>query len=848
MSSSVVSGKIAARSAFDDLVVPSARWMWPGNLSFDLHNCYAIFRKVVALERAPARARTLVTADQSYRLYVNGHYVCRGPARGFQRSWPCDEVDLAPWLRAGRNVIAIRAHNPGFGNYQYVFAGIAGVLFSGRWVCGADAGSGETVEVVSDKTWVCRRQAGVTRDTLPSSFQLFCQEHVDARVEPDDWMSPEFDEGHDAGGAWGEPSVNAAWNCEPWHTLEPRGTPLLTEEEVAPARLLGRGTGVCANGFMDTRNVVKVARCEALWHEEMAGRTGGGEGSLPLPGAGGFVSWLFDFGHTVVGNLRLRIGGAEGGELVDAVFTETVEHDKERGVVAPHLHQEQVSLGSRLICRAGVNDHTFFHPYGFRYLMIRARNVSVSLDVTPTVRTIGYPLERGGRFFSSDEALNRIWETCARTQQVCSLDAYVDTPWREQAQWWGDARVQAWNTFHLVDDARLFRRGIRCIARQTTPDGLTYGHAPTIAHHCILPDFSLIWVITLWDDFWQTGSLEMFRDTEIRRTLAGVWGYFRRWTDRQTGLVRFDPRHWLFLDWAELTQRGQPALLSLWLLMALEKTAELHVLAGEPADALGLREWAAELRGNLLRLRDAEDGLLRDGCDESGNLVARKSIHTQTLALLTCLLPDTDAEREGRAALAGALRAFVRTLTPPAPTTPTGPSIYWLTYVFSALDEFGGDGNDGECEREIVAYIRHYWTQMAEHGTTWSQLKEYGGTQSHSHAWSAHPLFHYMRIIGGIRQTAAGWARIVFRPCFWDEHASVSVPTPHGIIHAHWARCGDTGYRVELQLPAGITAHVLLPGIDETHAGGSHQWEIVAGWKCESPAMRIHEREPSSGW
>ncbi len=81
---------------------------------------------------------------------------------------------------------------------------------------------------------------------------------------------------------------------------------------------------------------------------------------------------------------------------------------------------------------------------------------------------------------------------------------------RAETQWWGDARVQAWNTFHLGGDTRLFRRGIRQIAAQTTPNGLTYGHSPTIAHNCVLPDFTLMWLLTLWDDYWQTGSLETF--------------------------------------------------------------------------------------------------------------------------------------------------------------------------------------------------------------------------------------------------------------------------------------------------------------------------------------------------
>ena len=79
------------------------------------------------------------------------------------------------------------------------------------------------------------------------------------------------------------------------------------------------------------------------------------------------------------------------------------------------------------------------------------------------------------------------------------IDAYVDCPWREQAQWWGDARVQAANTFHLSADARMLKRGIRQIAAQEPPNGLTYGMTPTMSHHCILPDYTLTWVMTIWD-------------------------------------------------------------------------------------------------------------------------------------------------------------------------------------------------------------------------------------------------------------------------------------------------------------------------------------------------------------
>ena len=114
---------------------------------------------------------------------------------------------------------------------------------------------------------------------------------------------------------------------------------------------------------------------------------------------------------------------------------------------------------------------------GFGAFFMVVRNNTTALKIRISARNSGYPFSMEGKFECSDKTLNDIHGICRHTQQICSLDAYVDTPWREQAQWWGDARVQAKNTFYLDGDARLFKRGIRNISSQRAPQGLTYGHA-----------------------------------------------------------------------------------------------------------------------------------------------------------------------------------------------------------------------------------------------------------------------------------------------------------------------------------------------------------------------------------
>jgi len=64
------------------------------------------FRNTVDLATKPTSFIVRVSADSRYRLFVNGSSVSVGPARGDLLHWRYETVDLAPYLHAGRNVLA----------------------------------------------------------------------------------------------------------------------------------------------------------------------------------------------------------------------------------------------------------------------------------------------------------------------------------------------------------------------------------------------------------------------------------------------------------------------------------------------------------------------------------------------------------------------------------------------------------------------------------------------------------------------------------------------------------------------------------------------------------------------
>ena len=70
--------------------------------------CYLVyFRKKILLEKIPESLKLQISADSRYKLYVNGKLAELGPSKGDRQIWYLDEVELAPYLQVGENVLAV---------------------------------------------------------------------------------------------------------------------------------------------------------------------------------------------------------------------------------------------------------------------------------------------------------------------------------------------------------------------------------------------------------------------------------------------------------------------------------------------------------------------------------------------------------------------------------------------------------------------------------------------------------------------------------------------------------------------------------------------------------------------
>lgn len=780
---------------FNTEVLKESKWIWYDIPCDNLVNSWMQGRRTFFLKSVPATEKIHITADSKYRLYINEQHVTMGPARGFQESWPYDTIDISRYLKKGKNVICALVHNYGVSNFQYIHKGWAGFLLI--------SGSG----ISSNEKWRVRLAPGFISHTTRTTVQLGFQEFFDARKDDGRWLSVSYDDSK-----WLKPFCMTLGSM-PWHNLQRRGIPLLKEQFHLPKIITSCSNRKSLKGYEGASNIVNLYLEEKrIWKKNIYNlKSDGHESQFEIGrlNKDSSAACCLDFGKEVVGSISLDISGAHGGEIVDSLVCESV--NGLTPVIMPTNLSSHIAFGNRLVLKTGKTSHEQFEQWGFRYLILIFRNCSSKLKIGVQLRSLLYPLELKGSFQSSNSVLNRIYDMSVLTQQCCMLDAYVDCPWREQVQWWGDARIQGRNTFILSADSRLFARGIRQIGNQNVPNGLTYGHAPTIAHHCILPDFTLTWILTHWDYYWQTGDLSLFN--EMKERIHSALSYFENQTS-ENGLLGYDERYWLFLDWVEMSKEGYPALYNLFYMMALKSAVKLFSLVNDDQSASTYLARLKKLTRSVKRhLFDKNTGMIFSGLTKDGKKIKRNFPHVYALAILLDILPENN-------------RTYARKVIKPVlqarKISKNYPSPFFINYIFEAARKMN-------LHYDVIRCIERHWGSMLNRGltTTEETWNARPGLWSQCHAWSAHPIVHFSETLLGINQTAPGWNEIKFSPVFSNiDFVKGTVATPLGVIEAQWSKT-EKEISISLNLPDSMKCRVDIPGTESIEIKGrKHQWVI----------------------
>lgn len=746
-----------------------AAWIAEPSAAGDRFGVY-LFRKTFELSTRPASFPVHVTADNRYRLFVNGVPVARGPARGDPMHWRYDTLDLAPHLRPGRNVLAAEVWNAAQSKPWAQMSVRTGFVLQGDSPAEAVANT--------DDSWLVSRDNGITPEPIDrAALHTFIVsgdgDRVDGRSHPWGWEEPAFDDhawGH-AGKVARAAPYGVGSDLEWWLVADP-----LPQMEESPQRLMRvrRGEGASApDRFLagDAPVVIAPHRRAAL---------------------------LLDQTFETNAYPAVTVSGGRGATIRLTYAEALVDAQGQKG------NRDDID-GRRCLGRSDVflpdgGAHRTFGTLWFRtyrYIQVDVTTADDPLTLEDISGAFtGYPFQQRGRFTSDDPGLAAIWDAGWRTARLCAHETYFDCPYYEQLQYVGDTRIQALISLYVAGDDRLARNAIDLFDRSRIAEGLTQSRYPSASPQ-VINTFSLFW-IEMIHDYWMHRNDTAF----VASKLSGVrdaLGWFERQIDARTGMLGPLP-YWTFVDWTDQwpwteaaylggeppgSHEGGSAIVSLQLAITLEHAAEMFAAGGDTAQANHCRTLAARLnQATLERCWDPQRRLVADS-----PVKAEFSQHANLLAVLSGAIQG-DAARELMTRVA-------------SDATLVQCTYYYRFYLTRALKKAGlGDS--------YVSTLAPWRDMLARGLTTFAEKPD--PTRSDCHAWSASPCYDLLATVCGIEPASPGFRTVRIEPHLGPlQKASGTVPLAEGEITVRYVR-RDTHLEADVALPAGHTGEFTWRG------------------------------------
>jgi len=180
-------------------------------------NRHILFRRAFMLD-AVRTARVFITADDYYKLYVNGTFVGQGPAAGTPSHTYYNEIDVTPYLHAGRNVLAVHTYYQGLVNRVWVSGDNRHGLLLDLDVDGRNV-------LASDETFLTARHRAYSSCGMVGYDTQFL-ERYDAAAPEVGFARPDFDDAD-----WTHATVHPLGSS---YRTFPQPTPMLVFEPIRP--------------------------------------------------------------------------------------------------------------------------------------------------------------------------------------------------------------------------------------------------------------------------------------------------------------------------------------------------------------------------------------------------------------------------------------------------------------------------------------------------------------------------------------------------------------------------------------------------------------------------------------
>ncbi|MFI4911395.1 MAG: alpha-L-rhamnosidase [Sedimentisphaeraceae bacterium JB056] len=457
---------------------------------------------------------------------------------------------------------------------------------------------------------------------------------------------------------------------------------------------------------------------------------------------------ILDFGQELNGGIRIKTGHPRGewfakirvrfGESVSEVLTDPVND---------HAIHDQLMTISAL----GTHD---FGDTGFRFVRIDFLDDNIEFDIQGICAIAKeLELEYKGSFECSDELLNKIWITGARTVHLCCQNYIFDGIKRDRLLWVGDLHPQ-------IQVAKTVFGDIDVVRKTITASPATKLHTPWM--NWGFASYSLWWIICLWEWYHYTSDKQLL--TQAEADIDFIINEVNKFIDQQ-GNEHYEGHR--FIDWP--TAKNESAINQGLLLLTSMATEKVKTIA------------------TIL----------------SNNDLAQKA------AAINNRLNKTKLQQVSDSKQINALKAFAGIDSPikKQAISSQGLSTWYGYYYIQHLASCG-------FIKEAMELIKQYWGGMLSLGATtfwehfdlaWlenaSRIDEpptkdkvdihakYGGfcftghRHSLCHGWASGPTAWLSQYVLGFNFNSPGCKDMDIKPNLGDlEWAKGTFPTPNGII------------------------------------------------------------------
>lgn len=389
---------ISGAQAIDQAILQKrwpAFWVTVPNESADGYGVY-LFRKTVELNTKPETFIIHVSADNRYKLFVNEKLVSLGPARGDLSHWNFETVDIATYLKAGKNILAAQVWNEGEWKPEAQISSQTGFILQG--------GTNKESVVNTNSSWKCMRDSSYAplQFNARSYYVAGAGEIRNMALHPRLWYKENFDDNN-----WQK--AKQLFNGLPKTLLGPFGSP---------------------NGWMLVPSAIPQMELKDERLAKLVDVSGGVNLPAEFPAqqkeftipAASAITIILDQSHLTNAYSNLLFSGGKNA-IISISYAETMY------LKFPVKGNRNETKGMQFFGRTdslisdGTGDQIFtsltYRTY--RYVRLKITTQSEPLAIKDFYGTFtGYPFELKASATGTDEEINKILSIGWRTARLCA--------------------------------------------------------------------------------------------------------------------------------------------------------------------------------------------------------------------------------------------------------------------------------------------------------------------------------------------------------------------------------------------------------------------------------------------